>query len=214
MTTIQEKIDETEVLADSPFSVARDVSIAKLEIGFEGSFSEKSKRDSADYKVTSLSWLIFEREQPMQPQDYAVWSGVVFLSVLLVSFVLGFDSSIHQATGIGAGLFFGSLGTLITCSIPIALFIFVPRYRRHINSMLVSKSIADILLAISFLLTPVWEKFHDGDENSCKYVRHCAYIPYITILTIHSVALVLPTVFYHAFPALVSLHRIRSTSPD
>ena len=155
----------------------RDFSVAELDFNLDLELQHEESHhgltEPLEHQVKSIAGLLWERQRSVNVIEATAWISIAMVSAILIAVVLAFEKPITQATGLDAGLFVGSIGTVLACSIPIVLFSCIPRYRRHINIMLVSKSVADVLIALSFLLTPVWKTIginHENDENSCKWL--------------------------------------------
>ncbi|DAZ94149.1 TPA: hypothetical protein N0F65_007349 [Lagenidium giganteum] len=124
----------------------------------EGKHSGGAKRRSNarfsnfDQTVASLGYLLCP---PSLKQLYIPIAAFI-VSFVLLGCAVGFREEIQHATTINAGLVLGSIGSLVMCSVVIGSYIWTSWYRRHMHILLLNMALCEFLLALSFVLEPVW----------------------------------------------------------
>lgn len=98
----------------------------------------RQRRLSATHMLKEFSWLISDGSSNTSLQ-VAVWCGVGFITALLLFLVFVFHGTVEDTMKINSGLLFGALGTIVTGAIPMLLYIWFPKIRRHGNIMLMNK---------------------------------------------------------------------------
>lgn len=132
---------------------------------------DRSSLPNADFAIWSLVQLL----KPSAAMDKQLYmsAGALVLSFVLGSCALVFRDEILNATHMNAGLVLGSAGTLGMCSIIIGTYVTTKWYRRHMHILLVNLAAFDLLLALSFVLEPVWKSVGAsvGEGHTCRWVR-------------------------------------------
>lgn len=132
---------------------------------------DRSSILSADLAI----WNIVQLLRPSSVMDKQIYMsvGALVLSLVLGACALCFRDEIFNVTHVNAGLILGSAGTLVMCAIIIGTYLTTKWYRRHMHILLLNLAVFDFLLALSFVLEPVWKRVGAGvgPGLSCRWVR-------------------------------------------
>lgn len=149
----------------------QESAVSPSRTGNEPGEPDRSSVSSADMAI----WNIVQLLKPSSMMDKQIYMSV---GALVLSFVLGacalcFRDAIFEATHVNSGLILGSAGSLAMCSIIIGTYLTTKWYRRHMHILLVNLATFDFLLALSFVLEPVWKNVGGGvgDGLTCRWVR-------------------------------------------
>lgn len=123
--------------------------------------------------------------------SYRSWSSegyaVVAIGVITVVVTASLAIAIPRLDGytIDPGLVFGSLQTLILCSIVFVVYHGVQSFQAHPNPLILYKCVIDIVLALRFLLDPLlqnWGVYEPGFDNysTCKYLSGVTQFLYLS----------------------------------
>ncbi|GAB9463508.1 Phosphatidylinositol-4-phosphate-5-kinase [Globisporangium polare] len=123
--------------------------------------------------------------------DYRSWSSEGYAVVAIGAFTLVVTASLAVAIPkldgytIDPGLVFGSLQTLILCSIVFVVYHGVQSFQAHPNPLILYKCVIDMMLALRFLLDPLlqnWGVYLPGFSNkgSCKYLSGVTQFLYLS----------------------------------
>ncbi|KAF0710191.1 Aste57867_5642 [Aphanomyces stellatus] len=130
-----------------------------------------SVRQTGPRSMKEMYMLIFDNGKLLGGKLVIAISAVLF-SIALVVCAVALRTKTRPAVKMPSGVLLGSIGTLVMSCVVLSSYILSPGCRRHSNILLLNRSIMDLLLAISFLLQPVWNSHHLGAElgMNCKYV--------------------------------------------
>ncbi|TDH69989.1 hypothetical protein CCR75_000862 [Bremia lactucae] len=113
------------------------------------------------------------------PINFRNWSNegysVLFFGLFFVLLLFSLTQSTEKLQGysIDPGLVFGSLVTLVLCTCVFVTYHGVQSFQKHPNPLIYYKCVIDMLVALRFLLDPVFldlGMYRRNDSNSCAYL--------------------------------------------
>ncbi|ETV81086.1 hypothetical protein, variant [Aphanomyces astaci] len=121
--------------------------------------------------MKEMYMLVFDNGKLLGGKTIMAASTALF-SVALVVCAVALRAKTRQAVKMPSGVLLGSIGTVVMACIVCVSYLLSPGCRRHSNILLLNRSVMDLLLALSFLLQPAWNNWHEGSElgMSCQYV--------------------------------------------
>ncbi|OQS03813.1 phosphatidylinositol-4-phosphate-5-kinase (PIPK-D6/GPCR-PIPK) [Thraustotheca clavata] len=95
----------------------------------------------------------------------------IFSIVMLICAITAREKTM-KGTNIPSGVLMGSIGTIIMSILVIHSYLFLPTCRNHSNILLLNRCICDLMLALSFVLEPVWNLVGGGiqPDMSCQWL--------------------------------------------
>ncbi|KDO32936.1 hypothetical protein SPRG_02629 [Saprolegnia parasitica CBS 223.65] len=102
----------------------------------------------------------------------ATAAASVFSIVLFICAIAFRDKTNDGPLQLPSGVLLGSIGTLIMSLLVLLSYHYLPACRNHSNILLLNRSICDLLLAVSFLLEPLWNMAGGGIQPhlSCRWL--------------------------------------------
>ncbi|CAK4081343.1 unnamed protein product [Aphanomyces euteiches] len=168
--------DCCERSSDSPIATAvhpltndeSSAALAKLEGNIQ---TIPATRRPPSRGMKEFYLLLFDNGRLFGGKTVIAVSAALF-SVALVVCAVALRHKTRQVVKIPSGVLLGSLGTLVMSCVVSISYISSPGCRRHSNILLLNRSIMDLLLAISFLLEPLWNDWTIGSElnTSCQFI--------------------------------------------